>query len=113
MPGRLNMASPGDHDSRPQTREGPSLTTANSKPTAGTGLEHQGLGTQPHTERSEMRNARTKPIRITVDLDPRDHDALRDFAYVHRMTQTDVVRALVRMLDTPSVIRQVSSGARQ
>lgn len=43
---------------------------------------------------------RTKPFRVTVDLEPADYDALRDWAHFARMSHSDVLRALVRLLVT-------------
>ena len=54
-----------------------------------------------------------KPVRITVDLDPTDYDTLRDFAHVERMTHTDVMRALVRLLGDDTVVKQVRSSVHQ
>lgn len=41
---------------------------------------------------------RPKPVRVTVDLDPDDYDALRDWAHFARMSHSDVLRALVQLL---------------
>jgi hypothetical protein len=41
---------------------------------------------------------RTKPVRVTVDLDPDAYDALRDWAHFARMSHSDVLRTLVRLL---------------
>lgn len=54
---------------------------------------------------------RQKPVRVTVDLDPADYDALRDFAHETRMTHTGVLRSLVRLLDSHSVRQQVTAGS--
>lgn len=39
-----------------------------------------------------------KPVRVTVDLAPDDYDALRDWAHLARMSHSDVLRALLRLL---------------
>lgn len=54
---------------------------------------------------------RPKPVRVTVDLDPADYDTLRDFAHQARMTHTDVLRSLVRLLDTDPVKKRVLSAS--
>jgi hypothetical protein len=51
--------------------------------------------------------ARTRPVRVTVDLDLTDYDTLRDFAHDSRMTHTDVLRALIRMLKIEPIRQQV------
>lgn len=38
------------------------------------------------------------PVRVTVDLNPSDYDALRDWAHFARMTHADVLRCLIRLL---------------
>lgn len=48
-----------------------------------------------------------KPVRVTVDLDPRDYDTLRVFAFGERMTHADVLRALIGLLGEPRVSQQV------
>lgn len=54
---------------------------------------------------------RAKPVRVTVDLDPADYDALRDWAHFARMSHADVMRALVRILVSDrSVDQQVRSS---
>jgi hypothetical protein len=60
-----------------------------------------------------IEGARLKPVRVTVDLDPGDYDALRDFAYGARMTHTDVMRSLVRLLGNRSVSQQVRKSVVQ
>lgn len=40
----------------------------------------------------------TKPVRVTVDLDPHDYDALREWAHTARMSHSDVFRTLLRLL---------------
>ena len=42
--------------------------------------------------------ARVKPFRLTVDLQPGDYEGLRDWAHAERMSHSDVLRALVRIL---------------
>lgn len=39
-----------------------------------------------------------KPVRVTVDLAPDDYEALRDWAHLARMSHSDVLRALLRLL---------------
>lgn len=41
---------------------------------------------------------RTKPVRVTVDLDPDDYEALREWAHTARMSHSDVFRTLLRLL---------------
>lgn len=48
-----------------------------------------------------------KPVRVTVDLDQRDYDRLREFAYNERMTHADVLRALIGLLGESRVSQQV------
>lgn len=59
------------------------------------------------TTHDSPRSARVKPIRVTVDLDPVDYDTLREFAFGARMTHTDVLRSLVRLLGSEAVGDQV------
>lgn len=63
----------------------------------------------PVNQSDRTSNARTRPVRVTVDLDPVDYDTLRDFAHGSRMTHTDVLRSLVRLLDTDPVKKRVLS----
>lgn len=65
---------------------------------------------QPHAGPPLSGPVRVKPVRVTVDLGPNDYDTLRDFAHRERMTHTDVIRALVRLLDQPSVGEDVSKS---
>lgn len=53
------------------------------------------------------RDRPTKPIRVTVDLEPGDYDTLRDFAHDERMTHADVLRALIGLLREHRVTQQV------
>lgn len=39
-----------------------------------------------------------KPTRVTVDLRSDDYEALRQWAYLARMSHSDVLRALLRLL---------------
>jgi hypothetical protein len=39
-------------------------------------------------------------VRVTVDLIPDDYEALRDWAHLARMSHSDVLRALLRLLIT-------------
>lgn len=41
-----------------------------------------------------------KPVRVTVDLAPDDYDSLRDWAHLARMSHSDVLRTLLRLLVT-------------
>lgn len=41
---------------------------------------------------------RKRTVRVTVDLEPHDYDMLRDWAHRERMSHSDVLRALVRLL---------------
>ena len=79
-----------------------------TKPTAAERLRRGGPAVQP--ARTVSGGVRVKPVRITVDLDPVDYDSLRDFAHVQRMTHTDVMRALVRLLSDDTVAQQVRTS---
>jgi hypothetical protein len=59
-----------------------------------------------HSSRSTSASPaeRTKPFRVTVDLDPADYNALRDWAHFARMSHSDVLRALLRLLATDETI---------
>ena len=89
------------------------MSSAKAKPTAADRLRRGGPIEQPHAGRSVSGGVRVKPVRVTVDLDTGDYDALRDFAHSERMTHTDVIRALVRLLDDDSVSQQVRKSAGQ
>lgn len=39
-----------------------------------------------------------KPTRVTVDLAPEDYEGLRNWAHLARMSHSDVLRALLRLL---------------
>jgi len=54
-----------------------------------------------------------KPVRVTVDLEPRDYDALRDFAHNARMSHADVLRALVKRLQDQDIAQQVRNYVSQ
>lgn len=49
---------------------------------------------------------RSKPVRVTVDLVPNDYDALREFAYLARMSHADVLRSLIRVLISDENVAQ-------
>lgn len=59
------------------------------------------------TNEARSSEARSKPVRVTVDLDPEDYDALREFAFSARMTHADVLRSLVRLLASQPISDQV------
>jgi hypothetical protein len=83
------------------------------KPTAVDRLRRGGPVEQPSTGRTVSGAVRVKPVRVTVDLEPTDYDALRDFAHEARMTHADVLRALVHLLDQTSVAQQVRNSVGQ
>jgi hypothetical protein len=89
------------------------MSTAKAKPTAADRLRRGGPVEQPHAGRSVSGGVRVKPVRVTVDLDPGDYDVLRDFAHSERMTHTDILRALVKLLDDDSVSQQVRKSVGQ
>ena len=62
---------------------------------------------RPAEGRSVSGGERVKPVRVTVDLEPSDYDALRDFAHEARMSHADVLRALVALLQEKDVAEQV------
>ena len=49
---------------------------------------------------------RSKPVRVTVDLAPSDYDALREFAYLARMSHAAVLRSLIRVLISDEDVAQ-------
>lgn len=48
-----------------------------------------------------------RDVRITFDLDPELHRALRLFALDQRVAASEVIRAAIRLLDDPDVRRAV------
>lgn len=82
--------------------------SAAAKPSAADRLRRGGPAVQE--ARAVSGGVRVKPVRITVDLDPTDYDTLRDFAHVERMTHTDVMRSLVRLLSDATVAQQVRAS---
>lgn len=66
-----------------------------------------------HSAKKISAGLRQKPVRVTVDLDLIDYDILRDFAHTARMTHTDVLRVLVRLLQDDRVSQQVLNSANQ
>jgi hypothetical protein len=62
------------------------------------------------TAPTESSSARPRPVRVTVDLEPRDYDTLREFAFGSRMTHTDVLRSLVRLLNSELIGEQVRNA---
>ena len=79
--------------------------SAVAKPSAADRLRRGGPAVQE--ARAVSGGVRVKPVRVTVDLDPSDYDDLREFAHQSRMTHTDVLRALVKLLDDDDVAQQV------
>lgn len=79
-----------------------------SKPTAASRLQRSSPSEQPPASPSD--EVRVKPVRLTVDLDPADHEAVREFAFKHRMSHSDVVRSLISLLSVPDVAKRVSPG---
>lgn len=79
-----------------------------TKPTAADRLRRGGPAVQE--ARAVSGGVRVKPVRVTVDLDPTDYDDLREFAHRARMTHTDVLRALVKLLENTDVAQQVRSS---
>ena len=81
------------------------MSSATAKPSAADRLRRGGPAVQePHA------GVRVKPVRVTVDLDPMDYDDLREFAHRARMTHTDVLRALVKLLENSEVAQQVRAS---
>jgi hypothetical protein len=79
--------------------------SAAAKPTAADRLRRGGPAVQE--ARAVSGGVRVKPVRVTVDLDPTDYEDLREFAHRERMTHTDVLRALVKLLDDSGVVQQI------
>jgi len=77
------------------------------KPTAAERIRRGSPIEQPAKGRSVSGGVRVKPVRVTVDLEPSDYDALRDFAHEARMSHADVLRALVALLQEEDVAQQV------
>ena len=83
-----------------------------NKPTASERLRRGSPVTQPSAAaQAGAGPVRVKPYRLTVDLEPADYEHLRDWAHQARMSHSDVLRALVKLLDDPSVAQQVRSSA--
>lgn len=62
----------------------------------------------------DSQEARSKPVRVTVDLKPTDYDLLRDFAHFARMSHADVLRSLIQLLTSDEYVAQhVRSSARK
>ena len=78
------------------------------KPSAADRLRRGGPAVQE--ARAVSGGVRVKPVRVTVDLDPTDYDDLREFAHRARMTHTDVLRALVKLLENSEVAQQVRAS---
>jgi|GEM_PF-2671738 len=77
------------------------------KPTAAERIRRGSPIEQPAKGRSISGGVRVKPVRVTVDLEPSDYDALREFAHKARMSHADVLRALVSLLQEAGVAQQV------
>lgn len=84
------------------------MSPATAKPSAADRLRRGGPAVQE--ARAVSGGVRVKPVRITVDLDPTDYDTLRDFAHFERMTHTDVMRSLVRLLSDATVAQHVRAS---
>ena len=52
-----------------------------------------------------------KPVRVTVDLDPSEYDAFRDWAHDARMTHAAVLRQLVHLLNTDARVSVLVEAA--
>lgn len=84
------------------------------KPTAGDRLKRGSAVTQPVAAQATSGPARIKPYRLTVDLTPSDYDLLRDWSHQARISQSDAVRALIRLVVADeSVAQQVRSSVLQ
>jgi hypothetical protein len=77
------------------------------KPTAAERIRRGSPIEQPPKGRSISGGVRVKPVRVTVDLEPSDYDALREFAHEARMSHADVLRGLVTLLQDAGVAQQV------
>ncbi len=77
------------------------------KPTAAERIRRGSPVEQSVKGRSVSGGVRVKPVRVTVDLEPGDYEALRNFAYKARMSHADVLRALVDLLGEDGVAQQV------
>lgn len=86
-----------------------------NRPTTSDRLRRGSPVTQPSAATQAAAGpVRVKPVRLTVDLSPSDYEELRDWAYQARMSHSDVLRALVRLLQSdPSVAQQVRNYAPQ
>jgi hypothetical protein len=56
--------------------------------------------------RSERDDVRLKPVRVTVDLDPGDYEALRDWAHRQHLSHSHVMRTLLWLLRTDDGIAE-------
>jgi len=55
---------------------------------------------------------RVKPVRITVDLDPRQHKELKQFAIDNDLRSSQVIRALLdQLVNSPALADTVISNA--
>jgi hypothetical protein len=79
------------------------------KPTASDRIRRASPVAQPPAGRTISGDARVKPVRVTVDFDPAVYDQLRQWAFAERMSHADVLRALVTLLEDPSVAKRVRS----
>jgi hypothetical protein len=57
------------------------------------------------------KDIREKPVRVTVDLNPDEYDAFRDWAHGARMTHAAVLRQLVRLLTTDDRVSTLVEAA--
>lgn len=77
------------------------------KPSAADRIRRGSPVAQPASGRTVSGDARVKPVRVTVDFDPAAYDRLRQWAFTARMPHAEVLRALVTLLDDPSVAERV------
>ncbi len=49
---------------------------------------------------------RSKPVRVTVDLEPTDYEALREWAYTEKTSHSAVLRALIQLLSRSETLSQ-------